>query len=328
MGGRGSSSKLASHGGGGVPGVAGGGSGGTGVDGSGGFVGGGSAGGSPNHEMGATGRDMRDQRGLQETNGMAGSNVNAKKEPRGHIDGGGLTYEEKVTQVMVDTGWSEQKAQSFIEVVKYYSDGNSREFCGSADKANFMFGDRPDDSKLMSEGILAMPPYEGELWRGITISSGAAEEWLDEMYTGDIFGFAGYYTGPDMADSFSYWSPGDMRDAGVVASFTSDRDVAFHDYANLELNGNGTIIGDRGGKYTKTTSNTTIIFHLTGNKTAASITHLAIAGADESEVLSPIWQQFEYEGKTLIRVLPNGHEVYQVELIDKGIKPKDRGPVR
>lgn len=60
------------------------------------------------------------------------------------------------------------------------------------------------------------------------------------------------------------------------------------------------------------------------------ITHLSDWGLGEYEVLSPHLQQFSFDKvETTWANSPKGpHRIVTIHMTDKGIKPKDRGPVR
>lgn len=323
MGGRGSSSKLASHGGGGVPGVAGGGSGGTGVDGSGRM--GGSAGGNPMHaEPGPSGRDSKDQRGLQETNGMAGGKADARNTARDHIDGESLTRDQKIEMIMADNNCSRDQAEAIYQSFSSYSNGGDYDFLSSDDEANYMYGNRPDETKILSDALIKMPYYDGTIYRAIELDDSAVDNFIDYMQTNNVeaWGFSGYLRGD--SDNFYFWEAGDLRDAGVVSSFTSSRYIALHDYGNVaEDKGSLKYFGRQVGT-------TTVLFQVEGNKTASSITHLSDWGLGEYEVLSPHLQQFSFDKvETTWANSPKGpHRIVTIHMTDKGIKPKDRGPVR
>lgn len=273
-------------------------------------------------EPGPSGRDSKDQRGLQETNGMAGGQSVKARTTREHIDGFDLTDDEKDQMIMRDINCDANKADTLRQIVNDYTVGYTDAFTASSDPANYMYGDRPAETQMVSDALLKMPYYDGDMYRAIEIDGSAIDNFIDYMQQNHVeaWGFGGRLLGD--TDNFYFWEAGDPRDAGVLASFTSDRNLAL-DWGKVKTAGNV--------YYGSNPQQTTVIFHVTGNKTAPSITHLSGQGIDEYEVLSPHLQQFSFDGvETSWAHLKSGgmHRIITIHMTDKGIKPADKGPVR
>ena len=283
-------------------------------------------------EPGPSGRDSKDQRGLQETNGMAGGTQALNRDGRKqlpdimtiHKDDAAQDpaefaeqRERAIQQIMLDTGYSREKAEAAFDATFDYFCTDTSLYTQGADG----YGLKQNETRIISDMLIRMPPYNGgDVYRGIELDGLTTDSLLRDVDVGATFGFAAF--DPDFPGDFGIWEsakvvnginlPAADRDMGVLASFSTDRLVA----------------EDYGGWGTTSSGKDSVLFVLRNNHTAPGVSHLSPQGEMDSEVLSPHLQQFTVTGREVHLVSrPNGETKREViyYLDDAGLKPKNKG---
>ena len=230
--------------------------------------------GQPGTNPNGSATDIR--RNTDQTVGTSGASTSTRS-GRGQLP----EWEDNETalrQIIIDTGMSYAEARRAQDVmVRFFGD----------DYESFTKGVLPEESAIISEAVMRMPYYNGDIWRGIELDSDVATSvFLSRWLPGTTQSFS---------DKLGNNTP-------IVTSFSSAEDVG-RNYARWNYTNPGY---------------TSIVFHVKNNHTAAAVQHISSHGAIEEEVMAPTSQRFR-----VLAVINEGQSrkggfMYTIELEDMG----------